>query len=197
MKVIGMVGGIGAGKSTIIRLINEIQPVSYISADKVGHDILLKGHPAYQQVVSHFGKGILDESGEIIRYRLGQCVFGYPEALATLNSITHPIIVQEVKKQIATYKKEVPDQHIILEAALLLESGLVALTDVVVAIFAKVDTRIERVIEREGLTKEQILDRINAQKQWEEVAAVSDYIIDNSLSIEETRQQLRQLLQQL
>lgn len=194
MKVIGIVGGMGAGKSTVIAIMNEIQPISYISADLIGHEILLKGGAAYQPIIETFGNEILDASGEIIRQKLGQVVFGNTEKVALLNAITHPIITAKIKDRIAYYQKTAPNQPIILEAALLLESGLVDLTDVVVAVYADKDVRLKRVIAREGLDKKHILKRFKAQKEWEELKAAADYVIDNGISLESTTAQIKQLL---
>lgn len=197
MKVIGIVGGIGAGKSTVIALMNEMQNMSYISADLIGHEILLKGQAAYKPILEYFGKSILDNEGEIVRYQLGQLVFGDPEKVSALNAITHPIITQEIKERINQAKLQAPGQHIILEAALLLESGLVDLTDVVVAVYADVDLRVKRVIQRENLDSAHVLKRMKAQKEWKELENAADYIIDNSLSLESTKIQVQQLLSKL
>lgn len=194
MKVIGIVGGMGAGKSTVITIMNEIQPLSCISADLIGHEILLKGAVAYQPIIKAFGEEILDESGEIVRQKLGQLVFGNTEKVALLNAITHPIITAKVKERIAYYQKTAPGQHIILEAALLLESGLVDLTDVVIAVYADQDVRLKRVMARERLDEKHILKRFKAQKEWEELKAAADYVIDNGISLDATATQIKQLL---
>lgn len=194
MKVIGIVGGMGAGKSTVITIMNEIQPLSCISADLIGHEILLKGAAAYQPIIKAFGEEILDESGEIVRQKLGQLVFGNTEKVALLNAITHPIITTKVKERIAYYQKTAPGQHIILEAALLLESGLVDLTDVVIAVYADQDVRLKRVMARESLDEKHILKRFKAQKEWEELKAAADYVIDNGISLDATATQIKQLL---
>lgn len=197
MKIIGIVGGMGAGKSTVIALMQEMQTISYISADLIGHDILLKGQPAYEPIVKQFGKEILNESGEIVRKQLGQLVFGDAQKVNQLNEITHPLIVQRVKKEIQLAKERAPRCHIILEAALLLESGLDELTDCVIGVYADVETRIKRVIQREGLSREQIENRLKAQKAWDELKAASDYVIDNSISLENTKEQIQVILKQI
>lgn len=194
MKVIGIVGGMGAGKSTVISLMNSVQPLSYISADLIGHEILLKGEPGYEPIIKAFGSDILDESDEIVRYKLGQAVFGNAEKVAKLNEITHPIITQRIKERIDYYKKTAPGQHIILEAALLLESGLVDLTDLVIAVYANPDLRIERVKQREQLDETHILKRFKAQKDWKELKAAADFVIDNSESLECTKSQIIDIL---
>lgn len=194
MKVIGIIGGMGAGKSTVIEIMNEIEPISYILADTVGHDILLKGHEAYETVVRSFGNDILDSNGEIIRRKLGQKVFHDPKQLVKLNEITHPIIRKKIEERIKRDQRLAPDRLIVLEAALLLEGGLKDLTDKIVAVYADPKTRVERVVRREGLEEEQILQRFKAQKDWEEIKQVADYIIDNSISRENTKRQVANLL---
>lgn len=194
MKVIGIVGGMGAGKSTVITIMNKMQPFSYISADLIGHEILLKGEAAYQPIIEAFGEEILDASGEIVRQKLGQVVFGNKEKVALLNEITHPIITTKIKERIAYYQKAAPNQHIILEAALLLESGLVDLTDVVIAVYADKNVRLKRVKARENLDEKHILKRFKAQKEWEELKAAADYVIDNGISLEATTMQIKKLL---
>lgn len=197
MKVIGIVGGMGAGKSTVTRMMNEIEPVAFIDADQIGHDILLKGHEAYDAVIHYFDREILDEKGEIVRRLLGNVVFADPKKVQVLNEITHPIITKLIKEQIARYKETQPTKHIILEAALLLESGLVDLTDVVVAIYAKKEIRLERVRLRDGLEDKQILERFARQKKWQEIEAAADFVIDNGISIENTKAQIKALFEKL
>lgn len=197
MKVIGIVGGIGAGKSTVVELMSKMTPLLVISADQIGHDVLLKGHEAYKPVLEAFGKDILDEQGEISRRKLGVLVFENPDQLMRLNQITHPIITDVIKSKIAWHKVHQPNQHIILEAALLIESGLIDLVDVVIAVYADVETRLKRVVLRDKLDKEHIQARIRAQKDWEELKKVADEIIDNSISLEETNKQIESVLARL
>lgn len=197
MKVIGIVGGIGAGKSTVVALMNEIKPIHVISADLIGHEILRKGQRGYEPVVDAFGESILNEEGEIVRALLGQMVFGSSERLQKLNKITHPIITEVIKERISYYKQTSPGQHIVLEAALLIESGLIHLTDKVIAVYAEVGERTKRVIKRDGIDEAQIKHRLQAQKDWSEIARVADYIIDNSISLEATKTQIEQILMAL
>ena len=194
MKVIGIVGGIGAGKSTVVALMNEIKPIHSISADIIGHEIIRKGQRGYMPVIEAFGKTILDENGEIVRRRLGEIVFQNPKLTERLNAITNPLITQVIKERILSYQHTSPGQHIILEAALLIESGLIEMTDIVIAVYADVEARTRRVMIRDGIDKRQIHHRLKLQKDWEEMKEVADYIIDNSISLETTKKQLEQIL---
>ncbi len=194
MKVIGVVGGIGVGKTTVVSLIKHYKKTFIISADEIGHDLLLKGHAAYQPVTSAFGSCILSKDGNIIRQKLGEIVFSDPKKLQLLNCITHPLIYNEVKRQIESARQDGNFELVIVDAALLIEIGLQYLTDKVIAVYADDKVRIPRIMKRQGLTKQQILERFKAQKKWEEFTQIADEIIDNSLSLEETREQIKKLL---
>ncbi len=194
MKVIGIVGGIGVGKTTVVSLIKHYKKTFIISADEIGHDLLLKGHAAYQPIISAFGSCILSKGGNIIRQKLGEIVFSDPKKLQLLNCITHPLIYNEVKRQIESARQDGNFELVIIDAALLIEIGLERLTDKVIAVYADDAIRIPRIMKRQGLTKQQILERFKAQKKWEEFTQIADEIIDNSLSLEETRGQIKKLL---
>lgn len=197
MKVIGIVGGIGAGKTTVAAQLTQLIPIEVIEADTIGHEILLKGQAAYEAVLAAFGPSILDEQGEIVRKKLGAIVFGDPDKLQILNGITHPLIREEIERRIAWFKLAAPNHYILLEAALLIESGLIELVDTVIAVYAEENIRISRVMAREGLSSEAVVDRIKVQRGWDDFKEVADFIIDNSISIEHTKKQLKEILKVL
>ena len=197
MKIIGIVGGIGAGKTTVVGQLMKLAPIEVIEADAIGHEILLKGQLGYQPVVEAFGREILDENDEIIRKKLGAIVFSDPIKLKKLNSITHPLIQEEIKRRIAWFQCAAPQHHILLEAALLIESGLIDLVDTVIAVYAQEDIRVKRVMQRENISAEAVRQRIKAQKQWEEFKSVADFIVDNSISLDQTKLQLQEILRNI
>lgn len=197
MKVIGIVGGIGAGKTTVAANLMQMIPIEVIEADTIGHEILLKGQAAYEPVLAAFGTSILDENSEIVRKKLGAIVFSDPSKLQLLNGITHPIIRKEIERRIAWFKMAAPNHHILLEAALLIESGLIELVDTVIAVYADENIRVQRVMAREGLTDIAVRERIKVQKQWESFKEASDFVVDNSISLEHTREQLKEILKVL
>ncbi|PHV71451.1 dephospho-CoA kinase [Sporanaerobium hydrogeniformans] len=196
MKVIGVIGGIGAGKSTVIEKIREYTATYVISADCIGHGILKKGQPAYVPVIETFGEGILDSKGEIVRKALGEIVFKDAKQLEKLNALTHPLICEEVERQINWCKKQAAYDFIVVEGALLLEVGLGKLMDIIIAVYADEETRIKRVMLREGFTKEQVLSRFKAQKKWEEFQEAADFVIDNGISLEKTCEQIKKIVVQ-
>ena len=194
MKIIGIVGGIGAGKSTVASQLTQLIPIEVIEADTIGHEILLKEGVAYKPVLEAFGPSILDETGNIVRKKLGALVFTDPAKLEKLNAITHPLIQEEIERRIAWFKLAAPHHHMLLEAALLIESGLINLVDTVIAVYASEETRIQRVMQRENISSEAVINRIKAQKQWEEFQQIADFIVDNSISLEHTKMQLKEIL---
>ena len=196
MKVIGLTGGTGSGKSVVSKSLAEAGAV-IVDADKIAHEIILKGEPAYQEIIEYYGTGILDEEGNIIRKKLGEIVFNDKEKLAFLNQCTHKYITAEVKKQIAEAKEEGTATAIIVDAPLLLEAKLETVCDLVWVVYAEPEVRAQRVMARDGITYELAKARIANQKSWEEYKAAADAVIDNSKDISYLEGQLSEILKTL
>ena len=193
MKVIGLTGGTGSGKSVVSRSLKDAGAV-IVDADRIAHEIILKGEPAYQEIIEYYGTGILDEEGNIIRKKLGEIVFNDKEKLAFLNQCTHKYITAEVKRQIAAAKEEGAAKAIIIDAPLLLEAGLETVCDLVWVVYADPEVRAQRVMVRDGITYELAKARISNQKTWEEYKAVANAVIDNSKDLAHLEDQLTELL---
>ena len=172
MKVIGLTGGTGSGKSVVSKSLAAAGAV-VIDADKIAHEIILKGEPAYQEIVKYYGTGILDAKGNIIRRRLGEIVFHDAEKLAFLNQCTHKYICAEVDRQIAKAEKENTARAVILDAPLLLEAGLES---------------------RDGVSYDLAKARIANQKSWEEYKESASVVIDNSKELAYLQGQLDEIL---
>ena len=196
MKVIGLTGGTGSGKSVVSKSLAEAGAV-IVDADKIAHEIILKGEPAYQEIIEYYGTGILDEEGNIIRKKLGEIVFNNKEKLAFLNQCTHKYITAEVKKQIAEAKEEGTATAIIVDAPLLLEAKLETVCDLVWVVYAEPEVRAQRVMARDGITYELAKARIANQKSWEEYKAAADAVIDNSKDLSYLEGQLNEILKTL
>ncbi len=193
MKVIGLTGGTGSGKSVVSQSLSEAGAV-IVDADKIAHEIILKGEPAYQEIIAYYGTGILDEEGNIIRKKLGEIVFNNGEKLAFLNQCTHKYICAEVDRQIAAAKAADTATAIILDAPLLLEAGLEQVCDGVWVVYADPEVRARRVMARDGVTYELAKARIANQKSWEEYKQAADTVIDNSKDLAYLQGQLSELL---
>lgn len=193
MKVIGLTGGTGSGKSVVSRSLAEAGAV-IVDADQIAHEIIWKGRPAYQEIVAYYGTEILDAEGNIIRKKLGEIVFHDAEKLSFLNQCTHKYIVAEVNCQIAAAKEAGTATAIVLDAPLLLEAKLETVCDLVWVVYAEPEVRARRVMERDGVSYELAKARISNQKSWEEYRAAADTVIDNSKDLPYLQAQLEELL---
>lgn len=193
MKVIGLTGGTGSGKSVVSKTLAAAGAV-IVDADKIAHDIILKGEPAYHEIIAYYGTGILDTEGNIIRKKLGEIVFHDSEKLAFLNQCTHKYIVAEVNRQIAAAKAENAARAVILDAPLLLEAKLETVCDLVWVVYADPEVRAKRVMDRDGITYDLAKARIANQKSWEEYKQAADAVIDNSKDLPFLEAQLEEML---
>ena len=190
---LGLTGGIGSGKSTVSEYLKE-QGCTIVDADFIARLIVEPGQPALKEIAETFGGEYLLEDGTLNRKKLGRLVFSQPKQLARLNEITGRRIREEVLRQM----KESQSQITVLDAAMLLESGLESVVDQVWIVDVPDDIRIKRVMLRDSATEEEVRNRMKAQMSREERLAFSGCkIIDNSGTIEETRSQAAALLQEL
>ena len=196
MKVIGLTGGTGSGKSVVSKSLAAAGAV-IVDADKIAHDIVLKGEPAYHEIIEYYGTGILDTEGNIIRKKLGEIVFNDKEKLAFLNQCTHKYITAEVKRQIAEAKEEGTAAAIIVDAPLLLEAKLETVCDEVWVVYADPEVRAQRVMTRDGITYELAKARIANQKSWDEYRAAASVVIDNSKDLAYLESQMSEILKML
>ncbi|MDN5311160.1 MAG: dephospho-CoA kinase [Thermoanaerobacteraceae bacterium] len=196
MKVIGLTGGIASGKSTISMLLKNRGAV-IIDADKIAREIMTPGKPVWHAVIGHFGRGILLDGKNIDRKKLGRIVFSDQKLLETLNSITHPAIVQEIKERLDYYRHK-NEKVVVVDAALLLEIGLDSLVDEVWVVVVDEKNQLKRLMDREkGMDLEEARNRIRAQMPLDEKIKMADKIIDNSGSIEETERQIDELWREI
>ena len=191
MKVIGLTGGIGSGKSTVSQYLRELGAV-ILDADKVGHEAYRPGTEVWREVVAAFGREILTPDGEIDRKKLGRIVFSNPESLARLNQIMHPRMFEMMKAQIEEYRRQ-GVEVVVLEAAVLLEANWTLLVDQVWVTVASEPTVVERATERTGLPEEQILARIRSQSSPEERAKHADVVINNDGSLDGLKTKVKEL----
>jgi dephospho-CoA kinase len=191
MKIIGITGGIGSGKSTVVRFLAELGAV-VIDADKVGHDVLRSDGRIKGELVAAFGGGILTPHGHISREKLGKLVFGDPQKLKLLNRIIHPEIDRRVMALIAKYRREEVGV-LAFEAPLLFDVGWEERVDEVWVTVAAEATVLQRLDTRTGFSREQALARIRAQSPPEELAGRADVVIDTDCPLAELRDKVFRL----
>ncbi len=195
MKVIGLTGGIGSGKSTVAQLLAELGAV-ILDADKVGHEAFKAGTDTWREVVAAFGRQVLTLEGDVDRKKLAEVVFGNPEALSRLNQIMHPQIGKMVKARLEEYRRQ-GVSVVALEIPLLVETGGTSLVDDVWVTVASEPTVLRRLEERSGLSRQQSLARLRAQVLNEERVKHADVVINNDGSLDELKAEVEQLWQRL
>lgn len=190
MRVIGLTGGIGAGKSEAARILAGFGAV-VIDADAEGHRAYARGSIGWRRLVEIFSSGILNDDQEIDRGKLGQLVFANPQALAWLNAAIHPLIRQQVSKAIEQHRQN-GEHAVVIDAALLYQAKWDDLADVVWVVSARPDVVLERMQQR-GMTPEDVRRRSDAQGGGETALGRADAIIENSGSPEDLRARVQQL----
>ena len=192
IKVVGVTGGVGSGKSVVMRMLEEEFGARIILADLVAHDLMEPGAVSYKQIVDHFGTEILASDGTIDRPSLSQLVFSDQDKLSVLNQITHPNVKKDILSRIETYQKEGTASLIAVEAALLIEEGYQEFFDEMWFVYVDEDTRIRRLMEGRGYSEEKSRSIMEQQLGEEEFVAHCDKVIDNNRGLEELRAQLQQ-----
>ncbi|WP_461812826.1 dephospho-CoA kinase [Faecalimonas sp.] len=193
MRVIGITGGIGVGKSCVLNLMEEAYGAVICQTDIIAHQLQKKGEECYQKIVRVFGKTILTKEGEIDRKILGMIVFDDAEKLQKLNEIVHPVVKEEVKRKIEEAKKE-KCKYFLIESALLLEDHYEEICDELWYIYADEKVRRERLKAFRLMDDEKIDLVMKAQAPEDVFRKYCHKIIDNSGTIENTRKQIEQAI---
>jgi len=185
MKVIGLTGGIGSGKSTVAGYLAELG-AAVIDLDKVGHEAIGPGSSAFKRVVKEFGREILDTAGKIDRAKLAGMVFKDPDALARLNQIVHPAIDEIILERIEKYRRQ-GAKAVVLEAAVMLEAGKAAQADEIWVTTAPEPVILKRLRERSGYTEAEVKARIQAQLSDRERTRHADVVIETGGTLAEVK----------
>ncbi|UTL71636.1 dephospho-CoA kinase [Bacillus halotolerans] len=190
--VIGLTGGIASGKSTVANMLID-KGITVIDADIIAKQAVEIGMPAYRQIIDEFGEDILLENGDIDRRKLGALVFTNEQKRLALNSIVHPAVREEMLKR---RDESIANQEtfVVLDIPLLFESKLESLVDKIIVVSVTKEPQLERLTKRNQLTVEEALSRIRSQMPLEEKVSRADNVIDNSGTLEETKQQLEEIL---
>lgn len=190
---VGLTGGIGAGKSEVSRRLVAHGAV-LIDADAIARAVVAPGTPGLTEVVAEFGDGVLDAGGELDRGRLGEIVFADPARLAKLNGIVHPLVAARMRQ---IESAAAPDAIVVHDVPLIAENNLAAGYDLVVVVDASARARLDRLVHRRGMTREQAKARMAAQASREDRLAIADIVIDNSGPLAELDRQVRDLWSEL
>ncbi len=196
MLRVGLTGNIGSGKSTAALVLAELGAY-VIDADLIVHGLLSLGSDTYAAILEAFGSGILQLDGTIDRRMLGQIVFEDAEKRAMLENLVHPGVRSAIEDRIRELEKETADGIVVVDAALLVETGLHREFDRLIVVTCDPQIQLARVVRRDGLCIDEVRARIAAQMPAEEKTKVADYRVDNSGSLEDTRRQIAAVYQAL
>ncbi|UFT98000.1 dephospho-CoA kinase [Radiobacillus kanasensis] len=189
---IGLTGGIASGKSTVSNMLKE-KGIPVVDADIIARQVVEPGEEAYNQVVEAFGSEILQQNKSLDRKKLGSIVFQDEDKRSVLNSIVHPA----VRKRMLAEKEEYlikGNRAVVLDIPLLYESKLTELVDKVMVVYVNEETQLKRLKERNQLTEEEAMQRIQAQLPLKQKVEWADAVIHNNGSIQETKEQVEELV---
>ena len=190
--VLGVTGNIACGKSTVAGMF-KTKDCLLIDADCLGHDLLLAGTGVYRKIIKSFGPGILNPDHSIDRAKLSKIVFAKKAALIKLNGIVHPELIRQIKWLIRNSNKRM----IILDAALIVEAGLMSMVDKLVVVTAQRKQQILRSQKSLGRAEKQVISIMKSQISQKAKSRFADFIIDNGRQLSETQQQVSKIRRQV
>jgi len=188
MRIIGVTGGIGSGKSTVSRTLASFG-AQVIDADLLAKQIVQKGQKALDEIVACFGKDILDAEGNLNRKKLSDIVFKDKQKLEKLNRITHHYVAKEIYKKVDGLSET---KTVVVDAPIPIEHGFVDVASEIWTVVSDKEIRIKRVMQRSGLTYNEVEERINLQLSDEYYRSISDIVIVNNGTVGELIQQVKE-----
>lgn len=196
--IVGLTGGIVSGKSTVASMFKDLG-AEIIDVDKLGHQVILPHKPAWTKIIKLFGKDILRDDLIINREKLGKIVFADIDLLKKLNKITHPEIKKLIKKKINLIRDKAQDQEkiIMIDAALIYETKINKLMDKIIVVYIEEEQQIKRLNKRNNLSRNEALQRIKSQMPIKEKIKMADYVIGNNGTIDETKEQVEKIWENL
>ncbi|MFN3706880.1 dephospho-CoA kinase [Microcella sp.] len=196
MDVVGLTGGIAAGKSTVATRLAELGAV-VIDADRLAREAVQPGSPGLAAIVAHFGDAVLSDDGSLDRAALGRIVFADEEARGVLNGIVHPEVRRRYAEAVADARANDPDAVIVYDVPLLAEARAADEFGTIVVVDAPAETRIARLVELRGMDRREAENRVGSQISDAERRAMADVVIDSSGTLDETLAQTDELWRRL
>lgn len=194
MRLIGVTGGVGAGKSEVLNYIKKHYKCRIYLADEVAHLVKVKGEDCYYELVALLGEDILQPDGEINKSAMAAKIFADDELLERVNEIVHPQVRIYLEKRIKEAQEDSNIEIMFIEAALLIEAGYKELVDELWYIYADVEVRKKRLMSSRGYSEEKIRQIMEAQLSEEVFRQECDFVIDNSGTLADSYRQIRKKL---
>ena len=196
MILAGLTGGLATGKTYVAGIFEQLG-CHIVHADVLGYEVMLPGAEVYDEVVATFGAEILTADGRIDRRKLAGQVFNDAEKLSRLNSIVHPAVFRREEEFVEKVRQSDPGGIVIVEAAILIETGRYQWFDRLILVVCTPEQQVERALEREGMTREEVVARLSRQMPLEEKRRFAHYVIDNSGAKADTLEQTRKVYESL
>ncbi|NNL41552.1 MAG: dephospho-CoA kinase [Desulfobacterales bacterium] len=188
--LVGLTGGIASGKSTVSDILEKLG-AELIDFDLIARRVVQPGTPGLKAIVNYFGKHILSKEGTLDRKKLSKIVFQDSSKRKVLESLTHPLIYQEFFKQMETIAKNDSGAIILVSIPLLIEQNLQYAFDNLIFVYVTQKTQVERLIQRDGISKTEANNIIKSQLPIDEKVSFANFIINNENTIEETKRQVK------
>ncbi|MBQ9610034.1 MAG: dephospho-CoA kinase [Lachnospiraceae bacterium] len=199
MIILGITGGVGSGKSRILYDLKENYNAYIVEADKLAHELMQPDKSIYNEIVSTFGRSILKEEPPyyIDREKLGNIVFNDSERLTVLNGIVHPLVKEEIIRQINEARDSGKYELFVIEAALLIQDGYKSICDEIWYIWVGREERIRRLMIQRGITREKCISIIDSQETDEYYKKYANFTINNQNNYENSSKQLKERLNKI
>jgi dephospho-CoA kinase len=194
--LLGVTGGIASGKTVVSRMLEELGART-IDFDLLSRVVVEPGKPAWKEVVAYFGEQVLLEDKTLDRKKLSEIVFRDPEKRKKLEGFLHPRIYEEFSRRVQEYAAEDPDVIIQVAVPLLIEVNLQYLFHKILLVYVPVEMQIERLMERDRISREMAVKMLSSQLPIEEKRSYADFIVDNSGSLEKTKTQVQEIWEKL
>jgi dephospho-CoA kinase len=195
MIAIGLTGGVATGKSTVAKLL-QVKGIAVVNSDELAHQAMAPGEPAYDQIITDFGPGVLSPERKINRRLLGEIVFKDRDARKRLEEIVHPIVIKWIRQELERLARD-GAPIVVVEVPLLFEAGLMDMFDYIWVVSSSYERQLQRLQERDRLTEVAAKERIAAQMSLAEKEKRADAVIRNDGGLDSLEEQLSTLLRTL
>ena len=192
----GLTGGIGSGKSTAAALFASLGAVA-INSDEIGRDMMKPGTVVYDRIVSGFGPEVVDAKGALDRAKLADIVFHDLDKLKHLNAIVHAPVLREIDRQMQLQRAKNPQAVVVVESAVLFEAGQERRFDKMIVAWCLPEQQVERFMARSHMAEADVRARMAAQMPGDEKKRRADFVIDTSVSMQDTERQVKEVFAQL
>ena len=190
--LLGVTGGIGSGKSTVARMLTE-KGVPTVDFDILAREVVLPGKKAFKDIVDYFGTQVLADDGTLDRKRLSKIVFGDGDERKKLESFTHPPIYEAYSARINEISNDHPGGVIQVVIPLLVEANLQHLFDRLLVVYVPREIQLKRLVRRDKITDEEASQIMKSQIPLDEKIKLADFVVDNSSTLDETREQVEEI----